>query len=510
MPNEAPFDPCRQWLGIDAVDLGDARRVLGVSGDERDPLVVLRAAEARLSLLRKISPGPFERARAGLVTRVEEAREKVLAEIAAGPGRPSASAVERFAMPPPPSTLGAAAPQAGAAGGFPPTGPAAAATGFVMPRPPGGPPVPPVPVAPPVPAVPAMPTGGEQIRIRTAVYRKETPVAGIVAAMLMLAGVAGGLAYYFVEKGKQKAEGRHEGGHEVAVVERKDKEEKPVPKPKPPRDPVSNMQRVEDRRVASPPADDDEDRPFRVPAPEDVKPAPRPGKGKKNGEKKPGTDMMAKGDEGDAGDRNAADAMPGRKPARKPADTEDPPEDTAAVKAALAKLDKPLGEALAALRDKDMEQAAAIIEEAAAKAGRGPAADRAARWQQLVEYAQGYYKFREQALAAVKSGNEYDVNNQKVAVVEADDQKFVYRSAGGNKTVTHDKIPAGIVLAIVTDWFDDKPANHLYLGAYHLAKPESDPARARKEFEMAEAGGADASGLLPLVDDPLFAAKSGE
>ena len=97
MPNDAPFDPCRQWLGIDAVDLGDARRVLGVRPDERDPLVVLRAAEARLSLLRRISPGPFERARAGLVTRVEEAREKVLAEIAAAPPRPAALAPRGYA-----------------------------------------------------------------------------------------------------------------------------------------------------------------------------------------------------------------------------------------------------------------------------------------------------------------------------------------------------------------------------------------------------------------------------
>ena len=82
MPNEAPFDPCKQWLGIDAVDLGNARLVLGVTQQEADPIAVLRSAEARLNLLRAISPGPFEMARAGLIKRVEEAREKLLAEIA--------------------------------------------------------------------------------------------------------------------------------------------------------------------------------------------------------------------------------------------------------------------------------------------------------------------------------------------------------------------------------------------------------------------------------------------
>jgi len=279
------------------------------------------------------------------------------------------------------------------------------------------------------------------------------------------------------------------------------------------------MERVDGRRPMVPArgsdaVDDDEDRPFRVPPPMETKPAPRPGKGK-NGDRKNAPTMpdetmpdatMRGGDDG-MSDDDVNGATPGRKPMRKAPVTEKPAADTAADKAALAKLDKPLGEALEALRDKDMERAAAIIEEAAAKAGRGAAADRAARWQQLGEYFKGYFKFREQALAAVKSGNEYDVNNQKVAIVEVEGDKFVYRSAGGNKTVTRDKIPAGIVLAIVTDWFDENPANHLYLGAYHLAKPESDPARARKEFEMAEAGGADASGLMPLVDDPLFAEK---
>ena len=366
-----------------------------------------------------------------------------------------------------------------------------------------------------------LPAGGEQIRIRTAVYRKETPVAGIVAAMLMLAGVAGGLAYYFIEKGKQKPEGKSEVA--VADTEAAGPIVKPAPKPRPPRDPVSNMERVDDRRAVPPSGraggqeDDDESRPFRVPAP--VPPA-RPGKGK-NGGKMPAADTDGDGMAGDAmaGDGMTEDGMDGadmqaaRRPMKRPGPVGKPvtdkPVNNAADREALAKLDKPLGEALQALRDKDTEQAAAILEKAMTQAGKGAGADRVARWQELSEYYKGFLQFREQALETVKSGNEYDVNNQKVAIVEADREKVVYRSAGGNKTVTRDKIPAGIVLAIVTSWFGEtKAANHLYLGAYHLAKPESDPPRARREFEAAEAGGADASGLMPLLDDPLFTAKA--
>jgi hypothetical protein len=115
MPTDAPFDPCRQWLGIDAVHAGNARLMLGVSLEEADPAVVLRAAEARLNLLRAISPGPFEMARAGLIKRVEEAREKLLAEIAAGPQRSRSDSPAPFAMPAPPSQRAAAGPPISAA-----------------------------------------------------------------------------------------------------------------------------------------------------------------------------------------------------------------------------------------------------------------------------------------------------------------------------------------------------------------------------------------------------------
>ena len=98
------FDPCRQWLGIDAVDLGDPRRVLGLTAAETDPMVVLRAADARISRLKGLAPGPFAMARDALVRRVEESRETVLGEIARR--QPAAPIGSRgFAMPPPPGGL---------------------------------------------------------------------------------------------------------------------------------------------------------------------------------------------------------------------------------------------------------------------------------------------------------------------------------------------------------------------------------------------------------------------
>ena len=73
-----PFDPCREWLGIDAVDLGDPHRVLGIPFSQTNADAIIHAAEVRLAGLRGISPGPFARAHEALQARVIEARDALL------------------------------------------------------------------------------------------------------------------------------------------------------------------------------------------------------------------------------------------------------------------------------------------------------------------------------------------------------------------------------------------------------------------------------------------------
>ena len=484
MPTDAPFDPCRQWLGIDAVHAGNARLILGVSPQEADPSVVLRAAEARLNLLRAISPGPFEMARAGLIKRVEEAREKLIAEIAASPQRPRSDSAVPFAMPAPPSQR---------AGGVPPI----AAT-----RPAAIPAVPPVlrpavPVVPPAvpPAVPGGDfrgdgVGAEAIAIRTTVYRKKAPVAGIATALLALFASAGGLVYYayYVKPNAKKSDERQVASAEAEAApinpqprqDRRPKEGKRAP------DPASD----DAVSTSKPPSARNERRRPSRPEPEpEPKPEPKP-----------------------EPDRQPEVSSPPRATARPAAAP--PPEVMAGditgdMAENTAQLDATLAEALEALQRQEYDTVTTLLAAASKQAGgRAPgsaASQRLESWQQLAIYSKGFMDYRQRALAAVKSGDEYDVTNQKVGVVEVDADTFTYRSSGGNKTVPRDKIPAGIVLAIVMQWFDKNPANDLYLGAYHLSKPEPDLPRARAHWEKAQAGGADASDLMPLLDDPVFA-----
>ena len=455
MPTNAPLDPCKQWLGIDAVDLGNARLVLGVSPQEADPLVVLRAAEARLNLLRAISPGPFAMARAGLIQRVEEAREKLLAEIAASPPQPQTGAAVAFAMPAPPSQRAA---------------PAAA--------------VPPVPPTVPGGAFHSDGGGVETIAIRTTVYRKKTPVAGIALTVLALSALAGWLVYsnvYGKLKGGKPNTAKSAERHTAHVETAAD----------PVRPPQKNSRRAGKDDDA--PTDPTSDRAVSTSKPPSQRmERTRPSRPKPEPEEEP---MPA---EEKPAEINRVNEKPEED---KPADA--PPAE--AMAKADSRLDATLAEALESLRREEDDTVTRLLAVASKQADGDDAKQRVTGWKLLATYYKGFLDYREKALAAVKPGDEYDVKNQKVGVVEVDDEKFIYRTAGGNKTVARDKIPAGIVLAIVMQWFDANPANDLYLGAYHLAKPEPDPERAREHWQQALAAGADASGLLPLLDDPVFA-----
>jgi outer membrane biosynthesis protein TonB len=429
----APFDPCKQWLGIDAVDLVDPRRVLGLDPGEVDPLAVLRAAEARLARLRGIEPGPFAVARRALMQRVEEARETVLREISAAAGF-LGPAPRSLSMPPPP---------AGAV-------PRPATPAPVVPRVPVVPPAPPQ-IPPPAAAAgwpeenrATNPAPAIEVR-RTGTYRKRSSGSGVLLFLIAaLVAAAGALSAYKFRPdllGLKKVATRQRA--EVKPAPQPDPEPQPEPQPDPKPTPPSKP-KTKTRPQPQPRAE---------PKPEPPPPPPEP----------------------------------------------TPPEN-------IERLESLLGDVKNKLHKGDFTAAQTAVVEAASVAMSDSSRERAERWAELVTFAKGFDGYREKALADVTAGDEYDIGGKKVAIVEVDDQKLIYRFAGKNKTTPRNRIPGGILMKIVTEWFDDNPANDLYIGAYHATKEEPDFEKARAAWNQAQALGADASLLLPLLDDPVLTA----
>ncbi len=529
MANPAPhdrFDPCRAWLGIDRADLADPRRVLGLVPGETDPIVVLKAAETRLKALKGLAAGPHHAAREALILQVEQAREKVLSQIAAvGNGQAAAVAAASktgFAMPPPPRRPAAPDSDADAEGGatvlFEDRGNSSAIEEGTA--------------SPPT----------LRIRPRRPV-RRQGSGAIWVSLLAMLASVAAGVGFIWWQARQQ----------ELRLAARSQ---------------ANRPHRDED--LAGGPQGDPGAR--SKPLPEDVaiSSSPPPPQRQQPG-KKPGASMTSKSSAtvgspaptAVATSTPRADAAMGDEPRRTPpaalarvsvpepmddepatddaaaptasvTDTssetmtsEDAPSDDAPIEitstddmAEDTEVDAPAAEtdtaddetdtaiaqALAAIRTSDFDTADALLASALEGGRSAPAKRRVSDWQTLAQYAREFAGFREKAIAEVKPGNEFDVNGKKVGVVEIDDKKFIYRFQGRNKTTPRNKIPAGIAMAIVTTWFDERPANHLFLGAYHATKPEPDLAKAKDHWERAEKGGINAEPLLRLLDDPVLEA----
>jgi cytoskeletal protein RodZ len=488
--SSAQFDPCRQWLGIDAVDLTNPRRVLGLLPSESDPLVVLRAADARLTVLKGIAPGPFDMARNALIKRVEEAREAVLAQVAATP-KQQAPVGTSFTMPPPP--------------------------GGSLPRAPAPPPIQSAGRSPNIPTVPAvpMPHGATEaspwseradadhggfVSVKTRpVYRKQSSGAGTLLLLLVgLGAAAGGLLWMKMRADEQ----RKVASREVAAAERED-QQKSADEDESERQRAGTKRTAAMRRPERDPNDTTSDdavstsaSPRREPMPVRRRPEPEP-------ETTPEPEPVPEPTDGPP---VAEPAAPDQTDSPVPPLAEPPaPEETA------AEINRLLAEVFAALQEQQFD-AAQLAVKAADKKAAGPAQKRVVSWDSLLTYAKGFADYRRQALAAVQPGQEYEIDGKKIAVIEIDAEKFIYRYAGKNKTVSADKIPGGILMAIITEWFDNNPANNLYLGAYHATKAEPDLEKARASWQLANARGADASALLPLLDDPVLvkAAADGE
>ena len=499
MANPPPdrFDPCRAWLGIDRADLADPRRVLGIASGETDPIVVLKAAETRLKALKGLAAGQHHAAREALILQVEQAREKVLSQIAAvgkgqaPPGPPQGSG---FAMPPPPRRHGE-----------PATDAEAGAT-VVFDEPAGSESEAENAFAPPV------------VRVRHYRSGRRQGSAAIWVSLLAIVGsVAAGVGFIWWQARQQ---GLRQAARSQATRSPRDENlaagpqgdagdrSKPLPEDAgissspPPSRPEGRKPMPTSTTRPSPPVKTPSTASVAAATPE---PMPQPAAPEPmettpaDSEPSPAVASM----DGDAPpDEAMADADMSE------ADETDMPADEAVASADAtdddSEIETAIASALSAIRTSDFDTADALLASALEGGQSMPAKRRVADWQTLAQYAREFAGFREKAIAEVRPGNEFDVNGKKVGVVEIDDKKFIYRFQGRNKTTPRDKIPAGIAMAIVTTWFDERPDNHLFLGAYHATKPEPDLAKARDHWERAEKGGINAEPLFRLLDDPLL------
>jgi len=507
------FDPCREWLGIDAVDLGDPGRVLGLPPGCRDAGLIGRAAETRLEALRQVAPGPFAKAHAAIVARVEEARDSLLAAAFSGASSaPPAQAGSTFASPPPPA--GTATSRWAGVGAASHAAPDAAATGF------------------PVPSDDAEPVLAPALRRPAARNRSSSSGAGglLLTSFALLAAAVAVLAFLVLRPDPL--------GDRVAVKQ---------PVPTTATSPTSGAKPAGGgggaTRPSQPPTPRHPEKPAPAPetppaatvAPSDPGAEPgAPRRPERNAEQRPSNDDMqesaaeqsalqqreaerlrrekqeqARRDAEMAEQKAAAAARDAEEARRKAemaaaADAQQADQERARMQEAV---DKSLGDAFKALQRGEFDTADRAIAAAGNHVGDDvEAATRIERWRLLATYAREFVGFREQAIAAANAGREFQVDGKPFAVIEITPAMFIYKLAGKIERVPRERVDPRIELAVVEGWFeaDGRAANHLFLGARWLCLDPPNPSRARAEWRIAGDGGEQVAPLNALLEDPVI------
>jgi len=494
------FDPCREWLGIDAVSLGDPARVLGVADDCRDAAVIGRAAEARLESLRRVTPGPFAKAHAALVARVEEARDALLAASFSTPApRPTPDGRPSFA--PKHNSFAPSAARWAADEDEPATSP----TGFSGPGAEADAPLGPAVRRTVVRGRPS--SSGAGGLLLTAFALLATAVAVLVFMMIRPDPFAGQVAVK-----KQPAtpaptrEPKAAAGEPQAQTRRPDTSRNDAAQPEMAEPATGGPTPAEAERPDVTRDDPDAERRRKEAAAREQEAERR----RMEQEEQAAREAEMAEQKAAAAAREAEEMRRREEMAAKEAD-----ERSAQAKATMdqdrAKLqeavDKALGDAYTALQRGEFDTADRAIAAAGNSVGDDvEAATRIERWRLLATYVREFVGFRDQAYAAANAGREYAVDGKPFAIIEITPDKFVYKLAGKIERASRETVDPRIAMAVVEGWFeaDGRAANHLFLGAQWLCLDPPNPARAKAEWRKAGDGGEQVDPLTALLDDPVI------
>lgn len=447
------FDPCREWLGIDPVDLADPCSVLGLPAGDHPAAVIAEAAAARLKQLGEIAPGPFGKAHETLVRRVEEARDRLL-ETAIPTPEPITT-----------EPVGGAPMEARPAEPWNSTGPPMTAA---------------KPAYPEAELDPLSRISTVRPRRRRQPSRSSGSTAVLMSVTALLAAAVAVLVVVVVKNPFQQPD---RAGAKVALRTDPAPSVRPQPlkasetgrKPEPEQPPAANRPRKPKARPSPPPPDS---------------PAGPPASSLANDEP--------------AREPPAISQPPAEDKARREREMQAAETVNAERRRAIDTL---LTEAFASLQKEQFDAANGSIKKAYETAGDDvEAATRAEAWRALATYARDFIGHREQAFSAAAAGREYQAGGKVFAIIEITPTLVTYKFEGRIMRVPRDQLDPALAMAIVEKWFaaDGRAANHLFLGAHWLCLDPPQPKRARAEWQIAGDGGEDVDLLLALCDDPVI------
>jgi hypothetical protein len=188
-------------------------------------------------------------------------------------------------------------------------------------------------------------------------------------------------------------------------------------------------------------------------------------------------------------------------PDSKPAitDTIPKPEEPPVDPAQKARFTEELIAARKALGERNAQAAKEHIDAAVKLAASGEQQELAGGIQALPKYVDGFWEAVREGLKGLEEAGELKVGNTFVSIVEVGKERLTIRANGQNRRYPLDELPAGLAVAIANRWFDERPDNKVYVGAFYFVDPRTDVAEAKRLWEEAAGAGVDVKRLLALL-----------
>ena len=180
----------------------------------------------------------------------------------------------------------------------------------------------------------------------------------------------------------------------------------------------------------------------------------------------------------------------------KSSDSPEQPTDPAQVERFAAELLK----ARQALGKREFRQAIDRIDAAEKIAVSDKQQQLVAGFRALTTYVEGFWDAVREGPKGLEKAGELKIGNSFVSVVEVGPGHLLIREAGENRRYLVDQLPAKLAVAIAQNWFDDRPDNKLYVGAFYFVGPPIDVSEAKRLWQEAAAAGVDVNGLLALLE----------
>lgn len=187
--------------------------------------------------------------------------------------------------------------------------------------------------------------------------------------------------------------------------------------------------------------------------------------------------------------------MPTPEPEPEP-EPEPPPMITPQDKAALKKA---LVAARQAMTDGDLEAAREQLADAEKLARSQEHVQLVERTKELEHYLSEFWAAFDKAYAGLQPTNTITIDTAEAAIVEVRPEALVIKWFGRNRTIPRQGMPAGLVMAIANEWFDEQPANKVVKGAYYFVNGKSE--QAEQLWSEAGASGVPVKSLMKVLDD---------